>query len=82
LIENNILRSAREPGKFEPLETPPAGAPVQFMTDYLYHVARVFRGESDENVATFEQGLRVQAVMDAFHESSSTGGNRVEPVRV
>ena len=48
------------------------------MTAYLAHVARVFRGQTDENVATFEQGLRVQAVMDAIHQSSSEGGVRVD----
>jgi predicted dehydrogenase len=50
------------------------------MTAYLVHVARVFRGEPDDNVATFEQGLRVQAVMDAIHQSSSQGGTRVDLV--
>jgi predicted dehydrogenase len=47
------------------------------MTAYLAHVARVLRGESDDIVADFEQGLRVQAVMDAIHQSSDEGGNRV-----
>jgi predicted dehydrogenase len=80
-IDNNILHVAREPGKFEPLETPPAGPTIQLMTEYLAHVARVFRGESDEDVATFQQGLRVQGVMDAMHASSDSGGTRVEPAR-
>jgi predicted dehydrogenase len=79
-LDGNKLQSAREPGKFEPVEvTPLAGeGQVVLMTAYLAHVARVFRGSSDENVATFEQGLRVQAVMDAIHQSSSQGGARVE----
>jgi predicted dehydrogenase len=79
-IEGNRLQSAVEPGKFEPVEvTPLAGeGPVPLMTAYLAHVARVFGGASDDNVATFDQGLRVQAVMDAIHQSSSEGGVRVD----
>jgi predicted dehydrogenase len=81
-IDNNVLRVAREPGKFEPVEAPPAGSSVQLMTDYLSHAARVFRGEQDENVASFEQGLRVQGVMDAMHASSDSGGKPMEPARI
>jgi predicted dehydrogenase len=79
-IDSNKLQSAREPGKFEPVEvTPFAGdGQVVLMTAYLAHVARVFRGVPDDNVATFEQGLRVQTVMDAIHQSSSEGGVRVD----
>jgi predicted dehydrogenase len=51
------------------------------MTAYLSHVARVFRGESDPIVASFEQGLRVQTVMDAIHQSSTEGGVRVDIVQ-
>jgi predicted dehydrogenase len=77
-LDNNRLLAAREPGRFEPVETPGHGdGPVAWMTEYLSHVARVFRGESDENVATFEQGVRVQAVMDAIHQSSDAGATRV-----
>ena len=47
------------------------------MAAYLAHVARVFRGDSDDHVATFEQGVRVQAVMDAIHQSSDAGSARV-----
>lgn len=79
-IDNNALLAAREPGKFEPVEVPATDiqGPVALMTAYLAHVARVFRGESDDNVATFEQGVRVQAVMDAIHRSSDEGGTRIE----
>jgi predicted dehydrogenase len=86
-IENNQLLAAREVGKFEPVE--PRGGiaegstgAVALMTAYLPHVARVFRGGQDDVVATFEQGVRVQAVMDAIHQSSASGGNRVEPATV
>jgi hypothetical protein len=48
------------------------------MVAYLSHVATVFRGEADANVATFDQGVRVQAVMDAIHQSSVAGGSRVQ----
>jgi len=41
-------------------------------------VARVFRGESDPDVATFEQGVRIQAVMDAIHRSSDSGAARID----
>jgi len=52
--------------------------PVAWMTAYLSHVAQVFAGQTDPAVATFEQGLRVQAVMDAIHQSSETGGSRIQ----
>jgi predicted dehydrogenase len=86
-IEDNTLLAAREAGKFEPVApgvpAPEGGSgPVPLMTAYLPHVARVLRGEQDDNVATFEQGVRVQAVMDAIHQSSASGGSRVEPARV
>ncbi|HEY0583030.1 MAG TPA: Gfo/Idh/MocA family oxidoreductase, partial [Chloroflexota bacterium] len=69
-IEGSTLRQAREPGQLEPVELQPLGPGggderVRLMVAYLGHVARVFRGQPDPNVATFEQGLRVQAVMDA-----------------
>jgi predicted dehydrogenase len=51
------------------------------MVAYLEHVAKVFRGESDPVVATFEQGARVQAVMDALYESSDAGGTLVQVSR-
>jgi predicted dehydrogenase len=77
-IEDNKLLSARQPGKLEPVELTPlptaaqgGDVTVQLMAAYLAHVARVFRGEADESVATFEQGLQVQAVMDAMHASSA-----------
>jgi predicted dehydrogenase len=82
-IESNKLQCAREPGKFEHVDgvsTENVGQ-VQLMTEYLSHVARVFRGEADDNVATFEQGVRVQSVMDAIHASSSAGGSRIEVER-
>ncbi len=81
-IDGNKLQFAREPGKFEPVEVTPLSGEgaVVLMTAYLSHVARVFRGESDDNVATFDQGQRVQAVMDAIHQSSSEGGARVDLV--
>jgi predicted dehydrogenase len=79
-IDSNNLAAAREPGKFEPVEVPaPQGqGPMPLMVAYPSHVARVFRGEADANVATFEQGVRVQAVMDAIHQSSKAGGSRVQ----
>jgi predicted dehydrogenase len=79
-IDGNRLLAATEPGAFEPVDTPAPDAqgPVAWMTAYLSHVARVFAGESDPIVATFEQGLRVQAIMDAIHQSSETGGSRVQ----
>jgi predicted dehydrogenase len=79
-IDDNTLQSAREPGKLEPVEVTPLAAEgqVMLMTAYLSHVARLFRGEPDDDVATFEQGLRVQAVMDAIHQSSGAGGARVD----
>jgi len=82
-IDGNKLLSAREPGKFEPVDVTPlpgerSEGAVVLMTAYLAHVARVFRGSADDNVATFEQGLRVQTVMDAIHQSSSEGGVRVD----
>ena len=82
-IDNNRLLAAREPGKFEPVEVPELAGqgPIPLMTAYLAHVANVFRGEADDNVATFEQGVRVQAVMDAIHASSDAGGQRVEVAR-
>jgi predicted dehydrogenase len=73
-IDSNKLSRATEPGKFEPVEVAESQGPAQLMTAYLSHVARVFRGEPDPIVATFEQGLRVQAVMDAIHQSSAEGG--------
>jgi predicted dehydrogenase len=78
MIDNNQLLAAREPGKFEPVEVSgiEGQGPIVWMTAYLERVARVFRGESDDAVATFEQGVRVQAVMDAIHQSSDGGGTR------
>jgi predicted dehydrogenase len=78
-IDNNRLLMAREPGKFEPVEVPATDGhgPIPLMVAYLAHVARVFRGDSDHLVATFDQGVRVQAVMDAIHQSSDAGGTRV-----
>jgi predicted dehydrogenase len=79
MIDNNQLLAAREPGKFEPVEVPAieGQGPVVWMTAYLERVARVFRGESDDAVATFDHGVRVQAVMDAIHHSSDKDGTRV-----
>jgi predicted dehydrogenase len=70
-IDNNRLLAGREPGKLEPVEVPSMAGqgPIPLMTAYLARVARVFQGEPDDNVATFEQGVRAQAVMDAFHSS-------------
>src|SRR5438874_6224150 len=78
-IDHNRLLMAREPGKFEPVEVPATDGQGQIplMAGYLAHVARVFRGDSDDLAATFEQGVRVQAVMDAIHKSSDAGGTRV-----
>jgi len=78
-IDNNRLTAGRETGKLEPVEVPTLegqGA-VPLMIAYLSHVARSFRGEADDNVATFDQGVRVQAVMDAIHQSSDAGGTRI-----
>ncbi|HEY1298456.1 MAG TPA: Gfo/Idh/MocA family oxidoreductase [Chloroflexota bacterium] len=77
-IDSNRLFAAREPGKLEAVDTPEAQRPVGLMTAYLSHVAQVFGGETDPNVATFEQGVRVQAVMDAIHQSSEAGGSRIQ----
>ena len=38
--------------------------------------------EVHQSVASFEQGLRVQGVMDAMHASSYAGGAPVQPARV
>ncbi len=79
-IDGNRLLAANAPGAFEPVEVtaPDPQGPVTWMTAYLSHVARVFAGQADQNVATFEQGLRVQAIMDAIHQSSETGGSRIQ----
>jgi predicted dehydrogenase len=79
-IDGNRLLASKEPGAFEPVEipTPESQGPVAWMAAYLSHVARAFAGETDPDVATFEQGLRVQAIMDAIHQSSGTGGSRVQ----
>jgi predicted dehydrogenase len=77
-IDSNKLSQATEPGKFQPVAADESPGQVQLMTAYLAHVARVFRGEPDPIVATFEQGLRVQTVMDAIHQSSAEGGVRVD----
>jgi predicted dehydrogenase len=82
-IDSNSLLAAGEVGKFEPVEVPAIegqGA-VPLMVRYLSHVARAFSGETDADVATFEQGRRVQAVMDAIHQSSAAGGSRVQVER-
>jgi predicted dehydrogenase len=81
-IDNNRLLFGREVGKLEPVEVPAASGEgaVHLMTAYLSHVARVFRGEPDDTVATFEQGVRVQAVMDAIHDSSARGFRDFAPV--
>jgi predicted dehydrogenase len=83
-IDSNRLLAAREVGKFEPVEVPALeggqGA-VPLMVRYLSHVARAFSGEADADVATFDQGVRVQAVMDAIHQSSEAGGSRVQVER-
>jgi predicted dehydrogenase len=79
-IDGNALVAAHEPGKLEPVEVLPleGQGTVALMVAYLAHVARVFRGETDADVATFEQGVRVQAVMDAIHASADAGGAPVE----
>ena len=78
-IDNNRLIAGTQPGKLEPVEVPSmeGQGPIPLMTAYLSKVARVFRGEPDEDVATFEQGVRVQAVMDAIHASSQTDRSHV-----
>jgi predicted dehydrogenase len=85
-IDGGKLQCAREPGKLEPVDVQPLAAAtderVSLMVAYLSHVAHVFRGQADPNVATFEQGLRVQAVMDAMHASSDQGGVPLEPPRM
>jgi predicted dehydrogenase len=78
-IDNNRLLAGREAGKLEPVEVPALegqGA-VPLMVSYLAHVASAFRGDVDPAVATFEQGVKVQAVMDAIYASSDAGGTRV-----
>ena len=79
-IDGNRLLAGREAGKLEPVEVPTSEAqgPVPLMVAYLSQVARTFRGETSEVVATFEQGVRVQSVMDAIHASSEGGGTRVQ----
>jgi predicted dehydrogenase len=82
-IEGGALRRATQPGKLETVDVQPLSGGgdderVQLMVAYLAHVARAFRGETDPYVATFEQGLRVQAVMDAMHRSADEGGTRVQ----
>ncbi len=81
-IDNNRLLAAREPGKLEPVEVPPmeGQGQIPLMVAYLSRVAEVFRGGSTDDVATFDQGVRVQTVMDAIHQSSDAGGTSV-PVR-
>lgn len=78
-IENNRLLAGREVGKVQPVELAhmEGQGAVPLMVAYLAHVARAFGGEPDPDVATFEQGVRVQAVMDAIHQSSEAGGTRV-----
>jgi predicted dehydrogenase len=79
-IDSNRLLAAQQIGKFEPVEVPTLegqGA-VPLMVRYLSHVARAFSGETDGEVATFEQGVRVQGVMDAIHQSSEAGGSRIQ----
>ncbi len=73
-IDNNRLLAGHEPGKLEPVEVPPlqGQGPIPLMVAYLSKVAEVFRGTRDDDVATFEQGVRVQAVMDAFYRSSES----------
>jgi len=75
-IDNNRLLAACEPGKLEPVEVPAmeGQGPIPLMVAYLSKVAKIFRGESDDDVATFDQGVRVQAVMDAFYRSSDSRG--------
>jgi len=83
VIDQNQLQAGREAGKLERVELPPTDGQgtVPLMVAYLSHVARVFRGEANPEVATFEQGVRVQAVMDAIHASSAGGGTRVAVAR-
>jgi predicted dehydrogenase len=79
-IDNNRLLAATEPGAYQPVDVlaPDPQGPVAWMTAYLSHVAHAFAGRTDSTVATFEQGLRVQAVMEAIHQSSETGGSRIQ----
>lgn len=86
LIDGESLRRAREPNKSESVDlTPLPGsgeqgpdARVPMMVAYLDHVQRALEGQADDVAVPFEQGLRVQAVMDALHASADAGGSRVE----
>jgi predicted dehydrogenase len=82
-IDQNRLLAGREAGALQPVEVPPTEGqgPVPLMVAYLGQVARVFRGETSDVVATFEDGMRVQAVMDAIYASSDAGGTRVQVSR-
>lgn len=86
-IEAGQLVRFDQPGKPQPVAVEPlvaAGADerIQLMVAYLDHVANVMRGGDDPLVARFEQGLKVQAIMDAMHKSNDAGGAAVEPERV
>jgi predicted dehydrogenase len=86
LIDGNALLRAREPNTTEPVELAPlpgANDPgvdgrVPLMVSYLDHLERALNGEVDDVAVPFEQGLRVQAVMDAMHASADASGSRVE----
>ncbi|GAC1313533.1 MAG: Gfo/Idh/MocA family oxidoreductase [Chloroflexota bacterium] len=86
-IEGGQLMRLDEPGKphpvaIEPLKAAGADERIQLMVAYLDHVANVMRGQDDPMVARFEQGLKVQAIMDAMHASGDAGGAAVAPQRV
>jgi predicted dehydrogenase len=80
VIDGEKLFGAQGNDKLQPIESPP---PVQlgpgddyriapFVT-YLNQLLPALRGENAPEIATFRQGLRVQAIMDAVHRSSDEG---------
>jgi predicted dehydrogenase len=79
-IDGNRLLAGTEPGALQPVEirAMEGQGAVPLMLAYLSHVAQAFRGERSDVVASFEQGVRVQSVMDAIHASSEGGGTRVQ----
>jgi len=66
-VDGNTLQSAREPGKFEPVDVTPLAARASgVMTGIWRNVARCFEGKLTITWPPSSQGIRVQTVMEPF----------------
>lgn len=77
LLPGEKLEVATGAGKPEPVDLEGGAGMGDLVAGTFQRFAGVLRGAHDPVLAPLEQGLRVQAVMDALHASADQGGQQV-----